>query len=172
MNLEGFVDITELPLHDAIPRVLPDGWKQLQRFGDGCAYQYRSGLRVIVTTAPFEDGREWMHISVSRRDRTPSYEDLKFVKMTFAEKRWGYQVFPPPDDNISIHATCLHIWVPLTGSLPLPGLRRTGDDMNAPWACFVCASSDLNCGHREPELVAWIEELTRLGVTPKKGKKA
>ena len=95
-----------LPLHDAIPRVLPDGWTVLQRFGDGNAYQYRNGLRVIVTTDEFDDCREWMHVSISRKDRIPTYDDLKFVKNTFAENRFAYQVFPPLDQNINIHDFC------------------------------------------------------------------
>ncbi len=76
------------PISDAIPLVLPSDWKMLQRFGDGGAYQDRSGLRVIVTTAPFEDGREWMHLSMSRKDRIPNYDDMKRVKAIFAEKLW------------------------------------------------------------------------------------
>ena len=67
-----------------------------------------------------------MHISVSRKDRVPGYEDLKFVKNTFAEKRFAYQVFPPPDQNINIHDFCLHLWVPLNGVLPLPDFGRDG----------------------------------------------
>ncbi len=115
-----------LPLHEAIPRVLPDGWQYIQRFGDGSAYSYRNGLRVIVSTGPFPDGRDWMHISVSRKDRIPSYDDLKFVKNTFAEKRFGYQVFPPPGDNVNIHDFCLHVWVPLTGEPPMPNFGEEG----------------------------------------------
>lgn len=118
--------IRELPLHEAIPRVLPDGWTVVRPWGDGNAYQYRNGLRVLVTTADFPDGRDWMHISVSRADRIPSYEDLKFVKNTFAEHRTGYQVFPPPADNINLHPFCLHIWVPLTGPPVTPDFTRGG----------------------------------------------
>ncbi len=107
-------------MHDAIPRILPNDWEMIQLFGDGAAYQSRGGLRVIVSTAPFDDGREWMHISISRKDRIPNYDDMKLVKNVFAEKRFGYQVFPPPQENVNIHQFCLHIWVPLTGDLPIP----------------------------------------------------
>lgn len=46
------------PMHPEIPRALPDGWTVLQRFGDGNAYQYRNGLRVLVSCSDMEDGRE------------------------------------------------------------------------------------------------------------------
>lgn len=117
--------IRQLRLSEFIPRVLPDGWKILQPFGDGFVCQHRSGIRVIVTTGDFEDNRDWMHISVSRKDRIPSWDDLKFVKNTFAETRFGYQVFAPPSDHVNIHDFCLHIWVPLTGS-PLPNFGAGG----------------------------------------------
>ena len=117
----------DLPLHEAIPRVLPDGWNILQPFGDGNAYQHRAGLRVIVTTADFPDGRDWMHISVSRKDRLPNWDDLKLVKNTFAgEKRYAYQVFPPTDKHVNIHEFCMHLYVPLTGEPPLPDFTRGG----------------------------------------------
>lgn len=114
-----------LPLHDVIPRVLPDGWQVLQPFGDGNAYQHRAGLRVIVSTADFPDGRDWMHISVSRKDRLPSWDDLKLVKNTFAGvQRVAYQVIAPADEHVNIHDFCLHLWTPLTGERPLPDFTR------------------------------------------------
>jgi hypothetical protein len=115
-----------IPLSEFLPRVLPDGWTILQPFGDGFAYRYRNGLRVIVTTGSFDDGRDWMHISVSRKDRLPSWDDMKFVKNTFAESRVGYQVFAPPSEHVNIHDFCLHIWVPLSGAPPLPNFGAGG----------------------------------------------
>lgn len=117
----------DLPLHDAIPRVLPDGWTVLQPFGDGNAYAHRSGLRVIVSTADYPDGREWMHVSVSRKDRLPSWDDLQFVKHVFVGERYAYQVFPPSDRHINIHEFCFHLWVPLTDEPPLPDFTRGGN---------------------------------------------
>lgn len=115
----------EIPLSQFIPRVVPAGWEVIQAFGDGLAYRHRTGLRVIVSTAEFEDERTWMHISVSRKDRIPSWDDMKFVKNTFAETCFGYQVFAPPSAHVNIHDFCLHIWVPLSGS-PLPDFGAGG----------------------------------------------
>lgn len=118
--------VAVLPMHDAIPRVLPNDRKMLQRFGDGAVYTDRSGLRVIVSTSDFEDGREWMHISMSREARMPNYDDMKRAKAVFAEDCYAIQVFPPPSQHINIHQFCLHLWVPLTGSHPLPDFGALG----------------------------------------------
>lgn len=116
--------IRDLPLHEAIPRVLPDGWTVLEPWGDGNAYRHRCGLAVLVSTAEYPDGRDWMHISVSRRDRIPNWGDLTFIKNTFAPDRYAYQVLPPPDKHVNLHEYVLHLWVPLTGEPPLPDFTR------------------------------------------------
>lgn len=122
--------LRDLPLSEFVPRVLPDGWRILQPFGDGNAYQYRDGLRVLVSTADFEDGRDWMHVSLSRADRLPSFDDLKFAKSVFVgDQRYAYQVFPPTEKYINIHPFVLHLWSPLTGAPPLPDFTRGGNSI-------------------------------------------
>ena len=114
--------------HDALPKVLPSGWQIVQPFGDGNVYQHCSGLKVIVSTADFPDGHDYMHVSVSRTDRLPSYDDLKFVKSVFAgDHRYAYQVFPPVDKHVNIHPFVLHLWVPLTDEPPLPDFTFGGN---------------------------------------------
>jgi hypothetical protein len=116
-------------MHEAIPRVLPNDWRFIQRFGDGGAWQRRDGLRVLVTVAPmnaFGDRREWMHISMSREARLPNWDDMKETKNIFAPDRFGYQIFAPPSEHVNIHQFCLHIWIPLTGELPIPNFGEGG----------------------------------------------
>ena len=118
--------LRDLPLSEYVPSVLPDGWRILRPFGDGFAYEERTGLRVICSTAEY-DGREWMHVSVSRHDRLPSYDDLKYVKSVIVgPNRWAAQLFPPNDLHVNIHQFCLHLWVPLTGELPWPEWGKEG----------------------------------------------
>jgi hypothetical protein len=31
--------------------------------------------------------------------------------------------------------------------------------MMMPWRCFVCGGVEVNCGHREPELIVWADKL-------------
>jgi hypothetical protein len=122
--------IRAIALSEYIPTVLTSDWQIMQPWGDGNAYRNRNGLRVIVTTADFPDGREWMHISLSRVDRLPNYDDLKHAKETFAgNHRYAYQVFPPADKHVNLHEFCLHLWVPLTGDAPLPDFTRGGNSL-------------------------------------------
>jgi hypothetical protein len=117
-----------LPLSEYLPRVLPAGWTIVKRWGDGNMLMHRSGLKVIVDTAPCDDGREWMHISMSREDRLPSFDDMKFAKETFAgNDRYAYQVFPPAAKYVNQHPFCLHLYVPLTGADPLPDFTFGGN---------------------------------------------
>lgn len=121
------IEMRDYPLAECLPRVLPNGWVILQAFGDGYACQDRTGLRVIASTADMEDGRDWLHVSLSRADRLPSYADLKYVKEVFiAKDKWAAQLFPPVNEHVNIHQFCLHLWVPLTGSLPWPNFGKDG----------------------------------------------
>lgn len=102
----------------------------LRRFGDGYAAQDRTGLRVICSTAPFEDGREWLHVSLSREKRLPSWEDMKLAKSIFcADRRYAYQVFPPPEKFVNIHEFCLHLYAPIDGLPALPDFTLGGNSI-------------------------------------------
>lgn len=78
------------------------------------------GLAVIITVDDVV-GSAWVHISVSRRSRTPSYEDLLLVRRALlGEDRPAYQVFPVKSEYRSLPgATVLHLWMPL-GADPFP----------------------------------------------------
>lgn len=116
----------EIQLNEFLPRILPDGWTYIQAFGDGYTCRHRSGLRVIASGAEYE-GREWLHVSLSREDRIPSYDDIKHAKETFiGNGRWAAQLFPPVDQHVNIHQFCLHLWCPATGALPWPNFGEGG----------------------------------------------
>lgn len=84
------------------------------RLTDGARWQLRD-MCVIASTAIERDGREWLHLSVSRKGRLPSWDDMKFVKDTFAgEDALALQVFPPKAEFVNINPFVLHLWVCLT----------------------------------------------------------
>lgn len=90
---------------------------------------YRNAERdgaVIVSTG-WHDGAEWIHASMTREGRTPSYEDLTLLhRAAFGPDRWAYQVFAPADQHINIHANALHLWGRLDGARALPDFGRHG----------------------------------------------
>jgi len=110
--------VTVLTPHDLIQH--PKGWTFCHTWGDsgaGAAFtEPRLGLHVIATLD--EGGPDcWLHVSVSRKDRIPSYEDLHLVKRLFiGDHRDCVQYFPPRSKHVNLHPFCLHLWHCLTRS--------------------------------------------------------
>ena len=97
---------------------LPNGWIEITdrviRPGDpgegNRAYVHRDGRRVIGSVGQ-HDGRWWLHVSVSREKRIPSYDDLADVKRVFiGDDFQAVQVFPRRERHVNIMPTCLHLW--------------------------------------------------------------
>lgn len=80
------------------------------------AFAFRDGLFVICS-----DGEGWEHVSVSRKSRTPSYEDMTRIKgMFWHEDDCVMQLFVPVADHVNYHEHCLHMWRPLNAEIPRP----------------------------------------------------
>lgn len=76
-----------------------------------------SGLLVVACT----QGRDWDHVSVSRRDRTPSWAEMCHVHgLFFRADEWAMQLHPPAHENVSYHDHCLHLFRPRRVGIPLP----------------------------------------------------
>ncbi len=74
------------------------------------------GLKVI-----FSSGGGWGHVSISKRGKTPSYEEMDKIKKEF----WGaddvvMQLHVGVTDHVNIHDNCLHLWRPTDQIIPLP----------------------------------------------------
>ena len=95
----------------------------VQQGADGAAYM-GVGLAVIASADVESDGRRWAHVSLSRKHKMPSYEDIKLVKDLFiGPDREAYQVFPAANKHVNIHKYCLHLWTCLDGPA-LPDFTR------------------------------------------------
>lgn len=113
----------------ALPKSFPRGWRELENSfmkelgapdGHAPAFRRSDGLRVVITSQIEQDGRPWVHISVSRSDRLPSWFDLKDVKNLFlGPEKSAIQVLPAERDFVNIHPYCLHLWHCLDGG-PVP----------------------------------------------------
>ncbi len=74
------------------------------------------GLGVI-----FSAGMGWEHVSVSRKSKVPSYEDMCWIKDQFWNDRdCVMQLMVPKKDHVNVHSHCLHLWRPLNQEIPRP----------------------------------------------------
>lgn len=63
-------------------------------------------LRVIASI-----GAGWDHVSVSLAGRTPTWDELEFVrKRLFKPNEVVVQFHVPEDDHVNIHPNTLHLW--------------------------------------------------------------
>ena len=73
-------------------------------------------LRVIASS----EG-EWEHVSVSRKDRCPTWDEMCKIKALFwDEEDCVVQYHPPKSDYVNNHPFCLHLFRPTTVEMPRP----------------------------------------------------
>jgi hypothetical protein len=73
-------------------------------------------VQVIAST-----GLGWEHVSVSRQDRCPTWEEMCQIKNIFwDEDDCCIQFHPPKSEYVNNHPFCLHIWRPLDAVIPMP----------------------------------------------------
>jgi hypothetical protein len=72
-------------------------------------------------------GEGWDHVSVSRTDRCPTWEEMAWVKDRFFEpEEAAMQLHPPQSQYVNRHPFCLHIWRPHRSIVPLPPIEFVG----------------------------------------------
>lgn len=77
-------------------------------------------LRIIADT-----GEGWDHVSVSTKNRTPTWEEMDMVKRLFFKRdEVVMQLHVAVDDHINIHSHVLHLWRPTNGCIPMPPKNR------------------------------------------------
>lgn len=80
-------------------------------------------LRVIVS-----DFGGWEHVSVSRPDRCPTWDEMCLVKSIFWDDEDAVmQLHPPRSEWVNNHRYCLHLWRPVGAEIPLPPSLMVGD---------------------------------------------
>jgi len=74
------------------------------------------GLRI-----QFSNGMDWDHVSVSRKHRMPTYEDMCYAKNLFwSSDLCVMELHVPEKDHINCHPYCLHLWRPQKETIPRP----------------------------------------------------
>lgn len=80
-------------------------------------------LRVIATAH-----YGWDHASISRPDRTPSWEEMEHVKhLFFRENETAMQLHVPAIEHVNNHPHCLHLWRPQNVEIPRPPSEFVGE---------------------------------------------
>lgn len=85
-------------------------------------------VRVIAS-----DGAGWEHVSVSLKDRCPTWEEMYQVKALFWDDQdCVVQFHPPKSEYVNNHPYCLHLWRPIGVEIPLPpsllvGIKELGN---------------------------------------------
>lgn len=101
-------------------RILPPTYKIRAFRLDGAAYVRSDGLSVILSGATQTDGKRWLHLSIARRNRIPSFEELRDAKETFiGPDLYAVQVFPPKEFYVNLNPFVLHLFACLD-RWPLP----------------------------------------------------
>ena len=78
-------------------------------------------------TVVSSDAAGWEHVSVSLPDRTPSWDEMCFIKALFwDEEDCVVQYHPPKGQYINNHPHCLHLWRPLAVAMPFPPAWMVG----------------------------------------------
>lgn len=73
-------------------------------------------LRIIAAT-----GGGWEHVSVSREDRCPSWEEMDaMARAFFWPQETVMQLHVPRTDHVNVHPHCLHLWRPTGKPIPRP----------------------------------------------------
>ena len=101
------------------PNITPPAyWNLILKGADGGAWAL-NGLLVVVSGEKHE-GKRWLHVSFSRKNRIPEYKDLQRVKRDFIGDMQSIMVFPKEDNYVNKMKTCLHLYACLDGGDGLP----------------------------------------------------
>jgi hypothetical protein len=67
------------------------------------------------------DGLDWEHVSVSLKDRPPTWDEMCQIKDIFWDAEdCVVQYHPPKNQYVNNHPFCLHLWRPTAVEMPLP----------------------------------------------------
>lgn len=76
----------------------------------------RTYLTVLRSLSQVKDGGHWIHVSVARPDRMPSWMEMAKVRDEFLGPTVeAYHVCPRAEDYVNVHQYCLHLWAPVDG---------------------------------------------------------
>lgn len=95
-----------------------DDWMLIEDGIEGFSLRSKDGLRLIASW-----GMGWDHVSVSRSNRCPTWDEMCRVKnLLFDPEELAIQYHPPKSKYKNQHKYCLHLWRPQNETVPMPPL--------------------------------------------------
>ena len=80
-------------------------------------------------TVIWSNGGGWEHVSIApyNRNYTPSWSEMcKLKEMFFRPEEWVVQFHPAETEYVNNVGNCLHLWRPITQTLPTPPAWMVG----------------------------------------------
>lgn len=78
-----------------------------------------NGLFIMASAGEYDDGKEWLHVSVSRKSRLPTYEEMTRIKRDFiGDDKKAISVLPEKKYHVNINKNCLHLFYSAENPLP------------------------------------------------------
>lgn len=99
---------------------------RIDMFGDGFLGDKHNGAFEIKIKGEkyfviASDGKGWEHISISHKNKIPSWKVMCIVKeMFFEDNEVVMQLHPKKSEYVNNHPNCLHLWKPINKEIPTP----------------------------------------------------
>lgn len=88
---------------------------------DGLAFVTTPKGQKLTVIFSSDHGTGWEHVSISTQTRTPTWEEMCFVKGLFWDaEETVIQLHPPESQWVNNHPHCLHLWRPTLAAVSLP----------------------------------------------------
>jgi len=96
----------------------PTLWSDDSMGNNGVFILYWKGIEIHCIAS---DGMGWEHVSVTIRNKIPTWEIMCYVKDIFWDKEdCILQYHPPKSLYVNEHNKCLHLWRPIGIKIPIP----------------------------------------------------
>lgn len=78
---------------------------------DSKAFKTKDGLAIIASTDNTPKWGDLLHVSISRLDKYPSWDEIVQVKLQFfGDRKDAMMLIPKRTDYVNVHENCFHLW--------------------------------------------------------------
>ncbi len=75
------------------------------------AYKGQHGIQVIESTDNTPKWGNLKHVSISKIDKYPSWDEILSVKLElFGDRKDAVMIIPKRENYVNIHNNCFHLW--------------------------------------------------------------